>query len=81
MIDLGSIAGLLEHDHKLAAYCPRCGRWDDLPLAELISQGKWRFDTGCAARPVAAALPEQLSQRHQQDTDVERADGNRPNRQ
>ena len=30
MIDLGSIAGLLEHDYQLAAYCPHCGEeiWD-----------------------------------------------------
>jgi len=27
MIDLGPLAGLLEHDHKLAAYCPRCDAW------------------------------------------------------
>jgi len=24
MIDIGSIAGLHEHDHQLATYCPRC---------------------------------------------------------
>lgn len=40
MIDLGSIAGLLEHDHGLAAYCPRCDRWAMLPLAKLVAQGK-----------------------------------------
>lgn len=27
MLDLGTLAGLLEHDHQLAAYCPRCHRW------------------------------------------------------
>jgi hypothetical protein len=31
MIDLGSIAGLFKHDHKLAAYCLRCDRWSVLP--------------------------------------------------
>ena len=40
MIDLGSIAGLHEHDHQLAAYCPRCDAWRLLPLGEWISQGK-----------------------------------------
>jgi hypothetical protein len=40
MIDLGTIAGLLEHDHGLAAYCSRCGRWAALPLAEMVAQGK-----------------------------------------
>jgi len=40
MIDLGSLAGLLTHDHGLAAYCPRCDRWAVLPLAELVTQGK-----------------------------------------
>jgi hypothetical protein len=39
-IDLGSIAGLLEHEHKLAANCPKCCRWSVLPLAEMVSQGK-----------------------------------------
>jgi len=24
MIDLGTLAGLLEHHHRLDAYCPRC---------------------------------------------------------
>jgi len=40
MIDLDSIAGLHQHDHRLAAYCPRCDRWSLLPLAELVAQGK-----------------------------------------
>jgi hypothetical protein len=39
MIDLGTLAGLLEHRHELAAYCPRCDRWQTLPLAELIAAG------------------------------------------
>jgi non-ribosomal peptide synthetase component E (peptide arylation enzyme) len=33
VIDLGTIAGLLEHAHELHAYCPRCDRWSVLPLA------------------------------------------------
>ena len=40
MIDLGTIAGLHEHDHQLAAYCPRCDAWRVLPLGEWVSQGK-----------------------------------------
>ena len=40
MIDLGTVAGLLEHDHKLVAYCLRCDRWSVLPLAELVAEGK-----------------------------------------
>jgi len=39
MIDLGTLAGLLEHRHEIAAYCPRCDRWRLLPLAELVAQG------------------------------------------
>ena len=40
MIDLGSIAGLHEHGHQLAAYCRRCDAWRVLPLAEMVAQGK-----------------------------------------
>jgi hypothetical protein len=40
MIDLGSIAGLHEHDHELHVYCPRCDAWRVLPLGEWVSQGK-----------------------------------------
>ena len=40
MIDLGTIIGLLEHDHGLAAYCSRCDRWAVLTLAEPVAQGK-----------------------------------------
>ena len=39
MIDVGSLAGLLEHHHQLDAYCPRCDRWCELPLAELVAAG------------------------------------------
>jgi hypothetical protein len=27
MIDLGTFAGLLDQEHTLAAYGPRCNRW------------------------------------------------------
>lgn len=40
MIDLGTLAGLLEHHHELAAYCPHCERWRVLPLAHLVANGK-----------------------------------------
>ena len=38
MIDLGTLADLLEHGHGLAAYCSWCSRWSELPLAELVDQ-------------------------------------------
>ena len=37
MIDLGTRAGLHEHDHQLATYCPRCDCWRVLPLADLVA--------------------------------------------
>jgi hypothetical protein len=40
MIDLGTIAGLHEHDHQLAAYCPRCDARRVLPLAETVAAGQ-----------------------------------------
>lgn len=40
MIDLGCLAGLLEHDHSLAAYCPRCDVWRVLPLASMVAAGQ-----------------------------------------
>jgi hypothetical protein len=40
MIDLGTIAGLFEHEHKLAPYCPRCERWSVLPFTVLVAQSK-----------------------------------------
>jgi len=40
MIDLGSLTGLHERHHTLAAYCERCDRWAALPLAEMIAQGQ-----------------------------------------
>lgn len=40
MIDLGSIAGPHAHDHRLAAYCPRCDARRELPLADMVAQGK-----------------------------------------
>lgn len=40
MIDLGSISGLLEHEHELHAYCPRCERWLALDLQRMVREGK-----------------------------------------
>jgi hypothetical protein len=43
MIELGTLAGLLEHRHRLDACFPRCDRWRVLPLAELVAAGHgWR---------------------------------------
>ena len=39
MTDLGTLAGLLEHRHRLDAYCPRCERWAELDLAAMVSNG------------------------------------------
>jgi len=39
MIDLGTLAGLLEHRHRLDAYCPRCCRWVGLDLAAMVTTG------------------------------------------
>jgi hypothetical protein len=39
MIDLGTLAGLLEHRHRLDAYCPRCDRWAEIDLAAMLSNG------------------------------------------
>jgi len=39
MIDLGILADLLEHRHRVDAYCPRCDRWAQLDLATLVAAG------------------------------------------
>ena len=39
MIDLGSIAGLHQHNHELHAYCVACDRWAVLDLAAMIDAG------------------------------------------
>jgi hypothetical protein len=39
MVDLGALAGLLEHRHRLDACCPRCDRRAELNLAALVSNG------------------------------------------
>ena len=39
MIRLDTFRALHEHDHKLAAYCPTCERWEVLDAERLISEG------------------------------------------
>jgi len=39
MIDLGTLAGLLEHRHRLDAYCSRCDRWAELDLTAMVAAG------------------------------------------
>lgn len=39
MIDLGTLAGLHEHQHELLAYCLRCDRWRTLDVAHMVRQG------------------------------------------
>lgn len=39
MDTLDTVARLLRHRHGLAAYCPRCRRWEDLKLGPLIVRG------------------------------------------
>ena len=40
MIDLGSIAGLHQHNHELHAYCSCCDRWTRLDLAAMVAAGQ-----------------------------------------
>ena len=40
MIDLGSIAGLYEHDYELHAFCHRCDRWRVLDLERMVREGR-----------------------------------------
>ena len=39
VIVLDTLRALREHDHGLAAYCPKCRRWAVLDLAKLIADG------------------------------------------
>ena len=39
MIDRGTLAGLLEHRHRLDAYCSRCDRWAELDLTAMVAAG------------------------------------------
>ena len=37
MIDRGEPADLLEHHHRLDAYCLRCDRWAEIGLAAMVA--------------------------------------------
>jgi len=39
MIDLGTLAGVLEHGHRLAVYCQHCDRWAELDLTVMVAAG------------------------------------------
>ena len=39
MIDLGTLVGLLEHRHRLDAYCQRCDRWAEIDPAAMLVAG------------------------------------------
>ena len=57
MINLGSIAGLHQHD-QLAAYCQRCDAWRVLPFADWVAQGKGSL---CIPRFAAAGVHDRTS--------------------
>jgi hypothetical protein len=40
MIDLGTLAGLYQHDHELHAYCLHCDRWGVLDLERMVLTGQ-----------------------------------------
>ena len=43
MVTLDTLRKLHEHDHQLAAYCPKCRRWAVLDLARLIAEGRGKY--------------------------------------
>jgi hypothetical protein len=53
MIDLGTLAGLLEHEHTLAAYCPHFDRWAQLDLAAMVSNGQLQVRPPVPTRPAS----------------------------
>jgi hypothetical protein len=63
MIDVGTLVGLLEHHHRLDAYCPRCDRWHVLPLAEIVSAGHGSRRLTIAVRCQDCGSPGQLQVR------------------
>jgi len=38
-IRVHTVADLIQHDHTLGLYCPRCQRWAQAPLAKLAAHG------------------------------------------
>jgi len=63
MIDLGTIAGLHQHDHELHAYCLGCDRWSVLPLAHLVANGHGARRLPVAVRCRGCGEPGQLQVR------------------
>ena len=57
MIDLGSIAGLHERQHQLAAYCPPCNRWAVLDRAKTVREGYGKVRRACIIASGIALLP------------------------
>ena len=43
MVTLDTFRALHEHDHELAAYCPKCRRWAVLDLERLIAEGRGNY--------------------------------------
>lgn len=60
MIDLGTIAGLLEHHDELAAYCPKCERWRVMPPARLVANGKGSMRLPVKVRCIASGAQGRL---------------------
>jgi hypothetical protein len=63
MIDLGTLAGLLEHHHRLDAYCLRCDRWAELDLAAMVAAGLGDRRLPISVRCSACGSPGQLQVR------------------
>jgi hypothetical protein len=63
MIDLGTLAGLLEHRHRLDAYCSRCDRWAALDLATVVAAGHGGRRLPISVRCSACGAPGQLQVR------------------
>ena len=55
MIRLDTLQALHEHDHKLAAYCATCERWEVLDLARLITEGRRDYCFVDVSRAAATA--------------------------
>ena len=43
MVTLDTLRKLHEHDHELAAYCPKCRRWAVLDLERPIAEGRGEY--------------------------------------
>jgi hypothetical protein len=54
---------LLEHEHTLAAYCPRCDRWAEIDLAAMVEAGLGDRRLPIGVRCSACGSPGQLQVR------------------